>query len=85
MLVARCVVEVGAGTRTDLGKITKVSAKQFGDHAGISHKTVTAYLKTWDAMAQDGIVPPRGYLGRDEEIRAMFTLQVIALIFSTQW
>lgn len=60
MLIARCVEPgKGQGRRNVSEKSEKSSAKGFADHSGISDKTVTAYLKTWDAMAADGIVPSR--------------------------
>lgn len=40
----------------------KVSAKDFAAEAGVSDKTVTAYIRTWDAMAEDELVPPRSEL-----------------------
>jgi hypothetical protein len=60
LLIARCVQpRSGQGRRNLSENSEKSSAKGFADHAGMSDKTVTAYLKTWDAMAKDGIVPPR--------------------------
>jgi len=70
MLIARSVEEKGPGARTDLESSFKVSAKQFADQADISHPTVMKYLRTWDAMAQAGIVPPREEMepGQDVEV-----------------
>lgn len=72
MLIARCV-EPGAGQsergsrRKELSD-EKVSSKKFADHSGISDPTVMKYLRTWDAMAQAGIVPPREELEPGEDV-----------------
>src|SRR5690606_9908771 len=70
MLIARSVEEKGPGARTDLESSFKVSAKQFADQADISHPTVMKYLRTWEAMAEAGIVPFPDQLqpGEDVEI-----------------
>ena len=62
LLVARSVeLRKGQGERTDLGEISprlgKVSARQYAEWAKVDHKTVLAYLRAWDAAAEDGLVP----------------------------
>src|SRR5690606_14805095 len=61
MLIARCV-EPKQGARTDLRNSPKVPASTFAKHSDITDKTVTAYLKAWDAMATAGLVPSRDEL-----------------------
>jgi hypothetical protein len=65
MLAARCVEETVRGAR-GRGRSEfsdqKTSCLRFAEHSRISDKTVSAYLRTWDAMARDGVVPTRDEL-----------------------
>lgn len=69
-LAARRVKEGnGQGTRTDLGedspKSDTCSAREFATEAGLDHKTVLAYLRTWDRAAEQGLVQKRsGFVGK---------------------
>lgn len=81
MLAARCV-EPDAGNpnrpRGEFSPRGKVSLRTFAERSGIDHKTVAAYLRTWDALAADGWVPSRDSMNRrraDTEYRpqAMLT------------
>src|SRR5690606_18262714 len=57
MLIARCVEpDHGSGKRKEI-TASKTSAKGFADMAGITHPTVMKYFRTWEAMAEAGIVP----------------------------
>lgn len=72
LLCARCVqVKTGRGRakNSELSE-NKASAVQFAKVAGISDKTVTAYLRVWDAMAKAAVVPARADLmpGVDVEL-----------------
>src|SRR5690606_13541155 len=58
MLIARSVEpSSGQGSRSELASSGKCSANEFAEFAGISHTTVGKYLRTWQAMAEAGIVP----------------------------
>jgi hypothetical protein len=62
-LAARRVVE-GTGNgrpakNAETSERSEVSAAMFAKEAGLSDKTVTAYLRTWDRAADNGVVPPR--------------------------
>ena len=62
MLIARSV-EPGEGQTDGLNHVganaptTKVSMRDFADLSGIGKDTVGRYLRTWQAMAEAGIVP----------------------------
>lgn len=76
MLAARSVIPGdgnGGDRKSDQWKAVttdRASARAFAEHAGVTHPTVMKYLRTWDAMAQAGIVPPREELepGQDVEV-----------------
>ncbi|QGJ90100.1 MerR-like helix-turn-helix DNA binding domain protein [Mycobacterium phage Indlulamithi] len=64
LLVARNVMKVGQGTRSDLptsgqvdGQVTKVSANQFAKLAGVSSSTVDYYYNAWQFAAKASLVP----------------------------
>lgn len=69
MLIARSV-ELDNSNASRWGRATKCSVRAFSDESGINHQTVSKYLRTWDAMAQAGIVPPREEMepGQDVEV-----------------
>lgn len=70
MLIARSV-EPDAGNPVESSYHgDRVSAREFADHSGISHPTVMKYLRTWQAMAEAGIVPFPADLepGQDVEV-----------------
>ena len=68
MLIARCVEPgYGEGNRPEVDG-SKTSQRDFAEHADISPTTVGKYLRTWDAMAQAGIVPPREELEPGEDV-----------------
>jgi hypothetical protein len=73
MLCARSVQpskrgQVGRG-RSENSDL-KTTAARFAKVAGISDKTITAYIRVWDAMAKDEVVPGRSDLapGVDTEL-----------------
>ena len=61
LLIARCVEPDNGSRSRPRGEFSprKTSARGLAEHANIDHKTVTAYLSTWDAMAADGLAPSR--------------------------
>lgn len=55
MLIARSVEEQEhGGDRTK--QVQKCTCPEFADIAGISPNTVRKYLRTWEAMAEAGVV-----------------------------
>lgn len=77
LLAARCVKLSRSGVSVKTDTSAKTSAASFGKAAGIVANTVKTYLKVWEAMAKDGIVPSRDDLvpGVDVELpdKATFT------------
>lgn len=69
MLIARSVEEQEHGGDRSR-QVQKCTCPQFAEMAGIAPNTVRKYLRTWDAMAQAGIVPPREEMepGQDVEV-----------------
>lgn len=71
MLVARNVSpgEGGRGNRRGYDS-SKVSARQFAEHAGTSADRVLRYLKAWENAAGDDVVPPAADLvpGQDVDL-----------------
>src|SRR5690606_19531510 len=60
MLIARAVVpgtENSGAVAPDDDLGGKASLRGFAEHAGIGKDTVSRYLRTWQAMAEAGIVP----------------------------
>jgi hypothetical protein len=81
-LVARSVEPAKAGRPKigPRGPITeRVSFRDFGEQAGISHQSVARYYATWQAAAVKGLVPEASTLGSGHEPRALGTLT------SDQW
>jgi hypothetical protein len=69
MIAARCVQPDHGNSAFDPSEFSegKVSANAFAKASEISDKTVTKYLRTWDLMAEKGVVPKRSELkpGKD--------------------
>src|SRR5690554_8085429 len=69
MLIARCVEPGTGGPRLAQNEPVKTSEREFAELSGIARNTISKYLRTWEAMAQAGIVPPREEMepGQDVE------------------
>lgn len=66
LLIARCVDHGEKGRAR--GNAAKCSIREFSDHSRISNNTIAKYLRTWDAMATAGLVPPRDELEPGEDV-----------------